>query len=144
MKNVKKSLLVAGMGALTFAGSAVANSEKDTGIENVDVKKVGVVNAAARRTVGAIVKYETIMSPIQGKHIIGYHIDEDGDGRADVVRYRMIDSNQPHVMHSPFATVEIIETYDEKNHVWNIVQENVVGTQKLKKLPEYSPNNKSR
>lgn len=141
MKNVKKSILVAGMGALTLGAPANAKSGKNTD----KVKDTAsVVNAAARRTVGTIVKYETVPSLMPDMNIIGYHIDEDGDGRADVVRYRMVGVNQPHVMHSPFAIVEVIETYDEKNHVWNITAENVVGTQKLKNPPVYTPNNKSR
>jgi len=141
MKNVKKSILVAGMGTLTLGTPTVAKSE-----HNTDKVKdtVGIVNAAARRTVGTIIKYETVPSVIPDMHVVGYHMDEDGDGRADVVRYRFVGVNQPHVMHSPFAIVEVIESYDEKNHVWNIVAENVVGTQKLKNPPVYTANNKSR
>ncbi len=124
-----------------MGGPAVAQSGQNTDKEK---DTVSVVNAAARRTVGTIVKYETVPSLMPDMHIVAYHIDEDGDGRADVVRYRMVGTNQPHVMHSPFAIVEVIETYDEKNHVWNITAENIVGTQKIQNPPVYMPNNKSR
>lgn len=138
--NIKKSMLISAAGAMMCGGAHAGVPTKQMNIND----EFATVRSAARLTVGTIVKYETMPSLTPDVHIIGYHIDTDGDGRADVVRYRMIATNESHVMQSPFAIVEITETYDEKNHVWNITHENVIGSCKLKNPPVYTPTTKTR
>lgn len=142
VKNIKKAAVIA---AATLAMNVPGHAQSVQTSDRKSDKTEQGVDAAARRTVGSIVKYETVPMLIPGKYFVEYHIDEDGDGRVDVVRRRVIhDGEAVPGMHNPFEIVEIIEVYDSKNHMWNIIKEKVVGSRKPKSVPVYVPNEKVR
>lgn len=113
----------------------------------ITTNKENTTNAAARITTGNVVKYETKKSGTHDLSFTEYYIDENGDGRADVIRRSISrdgDTYIPQMAYSPFSIVEFIEIYDEKHHMWNISQTNVVGSRKLKTAPTYVRQQKTR
>ena len=123
--------------ALTTGGVHSENRGASTQINRFKSEKTA---AAARKTVGSVLRYENITDTVTGQNYIEYHIDESGDGNVDVVRRWAVrpDAAMP-AMHSPFAIVEIIEVYDEKTCQWVLFQEQVVDSRKLKTAPVYQP-----
>lgn len=92
--------------------------------------------AAARLTRGCVIKYNPVKSPIKNTVCIEYHIDKDGDGKADVVCNRICPCDEPLPGKcSPFAIVEINEVYDSKCKMWRIATERTIGTSKPANVP---------
>lgn len=121
-----KTLTVMAIAMLMAAPTNAKNKAKKT-------------DAAARLTRGSVIKYESVKSPIENTICIAYHIDENGDGNADVVRNRIQPTNEPFRMQSPFTKMEFFEMYDPVYHTWNIVKETRIGTTKPAKAPVYTP-----
>ena len=82
-KNIKKATIIA---AATLSMSAQAPAAD---ITESDTKTEKTSDMAARRTVGSVLKYEIEKGPDAGTRFLVYHIDQDGDGKSDVVRRRI-------------------------------------------------------
>lgn len=126
--------------AITFMGAVItmASSMAAANSDNARVNATETVDDAARITVGNIVKCENGKSDNPNLSVTDYHIDQDGDGKADVVLQcisRDGDRYIPQIQYSPFSVVEFIEEYNKKNRMWNIINTKVIGTRKLENAP---------
>ncbi len=131
MANKFKTATVAVMTAVATLGANGASGGENA---SIDDKKI---NAAARITRGSVLKYEVVSDSIPNAQLVKYHIDQDGDNKADVVRRRIVPDGQicpPR--HSPFDIIEINELYDEKYRMWNIIDEVRKGTRKPHAAPQ--------
>lgn len=138
LKTTTLSLMAAAMTA-----SCAATNKSTTQQAHAPTK----ISTAARITVGSVIEYKDVTLNGKNLSVTEYHIDTDGDGKADVVRqFINRDANiyYTQVMHSPFSVLEIIEKYDEQHHMWNVTETNVIDSRKLKNAPVYMPMQKTR
>lgn len=120
MKNKLKTTLALAAATMTMSSYA-ANTENNTDT---------TTNDATRITVGSVVKHEIKEDQAKDLSFVEYHIDQDGDGRPDVVRNainRIGDTYTPQTIPDPLSIMEVIEVYDKKHNMWNIVETTKVG-----------------